>query len=141
MKSLIKFLIVAALTFFAFAEEAKDQPTLRIGAYVELPGARGFLRYSGEHSGVRICALSFDIGSAVPSGDFRLYVMRNNRHELMLSLPMLSRKGYSCSVQGDILSVHVVTSYEEKPEANNKPVVVINLSHFVNAIAASGPRD
>ena len=130
--------LLGASTLFAFAEESTIPSTTKIGDHVQLPGADGFLRYNGEHAGVRVYALSADIGSADPSEDFRLYATRENGHQLILSLPMLSHRGYRCNAQGETLSVYVVTSYEEKPEANSKPVMVINLSQLVNAYAEKG---
>ena len=133
MNILITVLVVAASTHFAFSEESKIQSTVKVGDYVQLPDAAGFVQYRGEHSGVPIYALSLDIGSAVPSGDFRLYARRDNDFKLIFSLPMLSHKGYRCINMGDTLSVHVITGYEEKPSPSAAPVVVINLSQLVAA--------
>lgn len=67
--------------------------------------------------------------------------MRDSGCTLILSLPFLGRKGYSCSIQGDELSVHVSPNYRKKPEANSKPVMVINLSQLVNAYTEKGGTD
>ena len=108
---------------------------LPMGAYVKLPGAQGFQQYTGEYAGVRLCALSSDIGSAVPSQDFRLYSCSTNACHLLRSLPMLTGQGYRCTLQGDTLSVYVVSKYDEIPTNNSTPVMVIDLPKAAEAAA------
>lgn len=135
MRILIPFLVLSAAPIAAHAEDV--QPALQSGVHYDLPGASGWLRYWGDHAGVRVCAFSMDTGSASPSQDLRLYALRNGRYEPILSLPMLIHKGYHCSVQGDTLRVHVVTRYNEIPEAGHAPVLVVNLDQL---LAATGPQ-
>ncbi len=136
MKAIVTIILLAAATFSALAGETNSRPVLRVGEYVKLPGAEGFLKYSGEHSGVMVCGLSSDIGSAVPSEDFRLYAKHRNTYRLVLSLPMLTRKGYSCIVRGDSLNVYVTSSYQHNPSTRDgNPVVVIDLQQIVEAHA------
>jgi hypothetical protein len=135
MKTFIAAFLLIASTLATFAGETNEQPAHRIGDYVELPGAQGFLQYSGEHSGVKVYALSADIGSAVPSGDLRLYTRQGNDFRLVFSLPMLSRKGYHCIRKGDTLCVHVVSKYGESPDTNSTPLLVIDLPQLVKTYA------
>lgn len=137
MKPIIVAFLLATSMFATFAGEMEEQLTLWIGDYVELPGAQGFLQYRGEHSGVEVYALSADIGSAVPSGDLRLYTRQGNDFRPVFSLPMLSRKGYHCVRKGDTLCVHVVSKYGETPATNSTPLVIIDLKQIVKTYAES----
>jgi hypothetical protein len=107
---------------------------LRIGAYVKFPDAEGFLKYTGQHLGLTFYALSDDIGSAVPSEDFRLYARNGDSYRLLLSLPRLQRKGYRCVGEGDTLRVYVTGMYDPATQ-DGDPVLVVDLSRLAKAYA------
>jgi len=138
MKAIVLVILFAASMFPTFAGETNSFSALRVGDYVKLAGTQGFLKYNGEHSGVRVCALSTDIGSAVPSEDFRLYVCDTNNCHLVQSLPLLRYKGYRCVAYGDTLSVYEVSKYTEIPNTNSTPVAVFDLSQLAKAAQPSG---
>jgi hypothetical protein len=112
--------------------------SLQVGSYVHLSGDErnpgGFLRYTGEHGGVRFCALSADIGSAIPSQDLRLYAEVTGRYQLVLSLPMLNLHGYRCTVEADTLNVYLTrTGDETVPPKEEDLMLKTNLLQFVFA--------
>jgi hypothetical protein len=136
MKTIVTIMLLAALTFSVLAGETNSRPELQVGEDVKLPGAEGFLKCSGEHSGVMVVGLSHDIGSAVPSGDFRLYVKHQDTYRLVLSLPMLKHKGYRCIARENDLNVYLTRSYEDyRNTQDGSPVVIINLQQIVKAHA------
>ncbi len=111
------------------------QKQFRVGTYVNLPGnEQGFLQYKGKHNGIVFYALSTDIGSAVPSGDLRLYAKIDGTYRKILSLPMLSYKGYCCTCEADTLKVYLTRTYERVEKPNDKDLLLtINLANFVEA--------
>ena len=76
MKILKTLVIFLMCTLPVLSDQTNAPVDLKINTFVKLPGvvesARGFLKYTGTHNGITVCALSMDIGSAIPSEDFRL---------------------------------------------------------------------
>lgn len=136
MKIFIAIIIFIASMMPVFSASTDKPSDLKIGTFVELPTgdkpATGFLKYVGQHKGVTFCALSADIGSAVPSEDFRLYTKTGDKYRLILSLPMLDRKGYKCVSEADILKVYLTRKYEDNKALETKNIVLsINLEKFI----------
>lgn len=121
----------------AMAEKAWAE-SLQVGSYVHLSGDErnpgGFLRYTGEHGGVRFCALSADIGSAIPSQDLRLYAEVSGGFLPVLSLPMLNGQGYRCTAEADRLNVYLTRAWDETmPPKAEDLILTINLRQLVLA--------
>ena len=129
MKTLISIsCLISAAVLFAGA--APSPPTVLKDS--------GFVKYLGEHDGVTFCAVSTDIGSAVPSQDFRLFAGVGSSYRLVLSLPMTQCRGYRCTCVGDQLKVFVTTTLDENNDPNWQPndrdaVLSINLVKLLQA--------
>ena len=96
------------------------------------PSDRGFVKYSGDFGGYEVIALSLDIGSAVPSEDLRIYLKKGNEYHKVISLPLLSGKGYICLRDKDRLKIFTITRFEQKqPQKGEKPVLVVDLKELI----------
>jgi len=138
MKTLGIMLLLCSYTLLRAADGTNAPLALKVGQYISLPsdqqGAGGFLQYTGQHAGITFCALSLDIGSAMPSEDLRLYAQVDGKYSLVLSLPMLTRKGYRCTREADTLNVYLTRTYkEDKAEQNRDLLLTLNLPQLVKA--------
>lgn len=121
---------------------AGEEPKLgdaKIGDYIRSGNAAGFLKYRGVHSGVTIYALSADVGSAMPSEDFRLYAKDERSSGPLFSLGLRSREGYRCVVDGDTLRLFV-TQGLSREEVSKVPIVVIDLKQLISDHAKQEPE-
>jgi len=140
MKLFETLVIFLTCTLPVFSDQTNVPVDLKINTFVELPGgvkaASGFLKYTGAHNGITVCALSMDIGSAVPSEDFRLYAKIGDNYRLMLAVPMLLRKGFRCTCEADTLTVYLTREYEkDNATETNNPVLFINLRRLIEGYA------
>ena len=129
-------LILGCLAGTAFSGHPQSNE-IKVGNYISLEdsGIQGFVQYIDQMEGYELIALSTDIGSAVPSNDHRLYVKLNDRYKKVLSIPLLSRKGFLCIKQNDTLQVFVITSYNTKqPPEDATPVLEINLKQLLRMV-------
>lgn len=138
MKALAKKFLLFICIFFTFSFLTDASADLKLGDSVDLPIdgglAKGFVQYKGEHHGVTFCVLSADIGSAIPSEDFRLYVGTGHSYRLLLSLPMMNGKGFRCACDEDILKVYLTRNYDDHTPLNGKNLVfTINLLQVAQA--------
>lgn len=138
MKTVAAIFTLCASILFAGTNIVNTSNQLEVGAYVSLPSneqyAKGFLEYKGQHQGIIFCALIVDSGSAIPSGDFRLYAKVKGLYRKVLSLPMLTRKGYRCTCEADTLKVYLTRTYKKNKKPNDKDLLLtINLTKLVEA--------
>ena len=136
MKYLHIALIIGCLGCNASSETPKNKK-IQMGTHVSLgqSDASGFVRFIDQIDGYEVVALSLDVGSAVPSADLRLYVKLNNEYKKIVSLPLLTQKGYLCIRNNDSLQIFTTTSCEEKqPPIDQKPVMSIDLKQIVEMV-------
>ena len=123
-------ILVMLLSIFRVAGEEIKPDDAKIGDPVRIGHAAGFLKYRGVHSGVTVYALSLDIGSSMPSEDFRLYV-KNGSSAAIFSLGGGSYKGFRCEVEGDILRIFVTKGVDRK-DISKLPIAVIDLKQLIS---------
>lgn len=131
MKKTLLPILLLLLSIFPVAGEEPKLDGAKVGDHVILSNAVGFLKYIGIHSGVAIYALSNDIGSAMPSEDFRLYAKDERSSGSIFSLGMRNREGYRCVVEGDTLRLFV-TNGLSREEVSKVPIAVIDLKQLIS---------
>ncbi len=129
-KKLLPFLLLL-LSIFSVAGEESKLDDAKLGDHVTIGHAAGFLKYRGIHSGVMVYALSLDIGSAMPSEDFRLYAKDERYSGAIFSLGMRSREGYRCVVEGDTLRIFV-TKGLSREAVSKVPIAIIDLKQLIS---------
>jgi len=131
MKKTLLPILLLLLSIFPVAGEELKLDDAKVGDPVRIGHAAGFLKYRGVHSGVTVYALSLDIGSAMPSEDFRLYAKDERSSGAIFSLGMRSREGYRCVVEGDTLRLFV-TKGLSREEVSKVPIAVIDLKQLIS---------
>lgn len=124
-------ILVMLLSIFRVAGEEIKLDDAKIGDPVRIGHAAGFLKYRGVHSGVTVYALSLDIGSSMPSEDFRLYVKNEGSSAAIFSLERRDMEGYRCEVEGDILRIFV-TKGLDREDISKLPIAVIDLKQLIS---------
>jgi hypothetical protein len=131
MKKMLLPILLVLLSIFPVAGEELKLEEAKVGDHVRVGQSAGFLKYRGAHSGVTVYALSLDIGSAMPSEDFRLYVKDERSSGAVFSLGMRSREGYRCVVDGDTLRVFV-TKGLSREDVSQAPIAVVHLKQLIS---------
>jgi hypothetical protein len=131
MKKTLLPILLLLLSIFPVSGEELKLDEAKLGDYMRLGQAAGFLKYRGVHSGVTVYALSLDIGSAMPSEDFRLYVKDELSSGAIFSLGMRSREGYRCVVDGDTLRLFV-TKGLSREDVSKVPIALVDLKQLIS---------
>jgi hypothetical protein len=138
MKIVLAQLFILTSAYFAYSGPTNATPPMRLNSHIELPdkSASGFLKFTGQCRTNTFYALSVNVGSAIPSEDFRLYLQTGGGYRLVFSVPLIPRRGFRCERESDTLSVYVVESFKDLDQpGTGQLLLALNLAAFLDAVS------